>query len=106
MLGGSILGDKTRMERLSVAADAYVRPSPTRGTLGGVAQNTAEAMVLCEAADYDVIIVETVGVGQVRSRAARLCGGARTDGPQSANGRLLKQVAERKNASYDSPTSC
>ena len=62
--GGSILGDKTRMSRLSQHENAYIRPSPTGGTLGGVARRTREAMLLCEAAGYDVIIVETVGVGQ------------------------------------------
>jgi len=62
--GGSILGDKTRMQQLSMETTAYIRPSPSRGTLGGVAQNTAEAVLLCEAAGYDVILVETVGVGQ------------------------------------------
>ncbi len=62
--GGSILGDKTRMEELSRQADAFIRPSPTGGTLGGVARKTRETMLLCEAAGYDVIIVETVGVGQ------------------------------------------
>ncbi len=62
--GGSILGDKTRMERLSQEANAYIRPSPTSGTLGGVAQKTREAMLLCEAAGFDVILIETVGVGQ------------------------------------------
>lgn len=62
--GGSILGDKTRMERLSVHARAYIRPSPSSGTLGGVAEKTREAMLVCEAAGYDVVIVETVGVGQ------------------------------------------
>lgn len=62
--GGSILGDKTRMNELSKHPHAYVRPSPSRGTLGGVAQDTAEAAILCEAAGYDVIIIETVGVGQ------------------------------------------
>lgn len=61
---GSILGDKTRMERLSVDVRAFVRPSPARGSLGGVARATREAMLLCEAAGYDFIIVETVGVGQ------------------------------------------
>jgi LAO/AO transport system kinase len=61
---GSILGDKTRMERLSVDPRAYVRPSPARGSLGGVARATREAMLLCEAAGYDFVIVETVGVGQ------------------------------------------
>lgn len=62
--GGSILGDKTRMERLSVHERAYIRPSPSSGTLGGVAEKTREAMLVCEAAGYDVVIVETVGVGQ------------------------------------------
>lgn len=62
--GGSILGDKTRMARLAVHPDAYIRPSPTSGTLGGVARATRETIVLLEAAGYDVILVETVGVGQ------------------------------------------
>ncbi|MDR1967346.1 MAG: methylmalonyl Co-A mutase-associated GTPase MeaB, partial [Burkholderiaceae bacterium] len=62
--GGSILGDKTRMERLSAQEDAYIRPSPSGGTLGGVTEKTREAMLVCEAAGYDVVIVETVGVGQ------------------------------------------
>jgi LAO/AO transport system kinase len=62
--GGSILGDKTRMERLSVHEQAFVRPSPASGTLGGVAEKTRECMRLCEAAGFDVVIVETVGVGQ------------------------------------------
>lgn len=62
--GGSILGDKTRMEHLSVHEKAYIRPSPSSGTLGGVAEKTREAMLVCEAAGYDVVIVETVGVGQ------------------------------------------
>ncbi|TWO67730.1 methylmalonyl Co-A mutase-associated GTPase MeaB [Caenimonas sedimenti] len=62
--GGSILGDKTRMEHLSVHEKAYIRPSPASGTLGGVAAQTREAMLVCEAAGYDVVIVETVGVGQ------------------------------------------
>ncbi|MFT3886240.1 MAG: methylmalonyl Co-A mutase-associated GTPase MeaB [Flavobacteriales bacterium] len=62
--GGSILGDKTRMERLSVHPDAFVRPSPTGGTLGGVARRTRETILLCEAAGYDRILIETVGVGQ------------------------------------------
>lgn len=62
--GGSILGDKTRMARLSVDANAFIRPSPTSGTLGGVARATRESMILCEAAGFDVLIVETVGVGQ------------------------------------------
>jgi LAO/AO transport system kinase len=62
--GGSILGDKTRMARLAVHPDAYIRPSPTSGTLGGVARATRETMVLLEAAGFDVVLVETVGVGQ------------------------------------------
>jgi len=62
--GGSILGDKTRMEQLSMREEAYIRPSPSSGTLGGVAEKTREAMLVCEAAGYDVVIVETVGVGQ------------------------------------------
>ncbi len=62
--GGSILGDKTRMEHLSREANAFIRPSPSAGALGGVALKTRETMLLCEAAGYDVILVETVGVGQ------------------------------------------
>lgn len=62
--GGSILGDKTRMGRLSAAPEGYVRPSPTSGTLGGVTKATRETIVLVEAAGYDVVLVETVGVGQ------------------------------------------
>jgi LAO/AO transport system kinase len=62
--GGSILGDKTRMARLAVHPEAYIRPSPTSGTLGGVAKATRETIVLLEAAGYDVVLVETVGVGQ------------------------------------------
>jgi LAO/AO transport system kinase len=62
--GGSILGDKTRMEKLSQEPDAYIRPSPAGGSLGGVAEKTRETVLVCEAAGYDVIIVETVGVGQ------------------------------------------
>jgi LAO/AO transport system kinase len=62
--GGSILGDKTRMERLSVHERAFIRPSPTSGTLGGVAEKTRESMRVCEAAGFDIVIVETVGVGQ------------------------------------------
>jgi LAO/AO transport system kinase len=62
--GGSILGDKTRMSRLAAHPDAYIRPSPTSGTLGGVARATRETIVLLEAAGFDVILVETVGVGQ------------------------------------------
>lgn len=68
--GGSILGDKTRMEELSRREEAYIRPSPSEGTLGGVAQKTRETMLLCEAAGYDVILVETVGVGQSEYQVA------------------------------------
>jgi len=68
--GGSILGDKTRMARLSMDARAFVRPSPAAGTLGGVAARTRETMLLCEAAGYDVILVETVGVGQSETAVA------------------------------------
>jgi LAO/AO transport system kinase len=62
--GGSILGDKTRMERLAQRPEAFIRPSPSGGSLGGVAQRTRECMLLCEAAGYDAVIVETVGIGQ------------------------------------------
>ncbi|QCI66500.1 methylmalonyl Co-A mutase-associated GTPase MeaB [Phreatobacter stygius] len=68
--GGSILGDKTRMARLAVDPNAYVRPSPSSGTLGGVAAKTRETMLLCEAAGFDVILVETVGVGQSETAVA------------------------------------
>jgi LAO/AO transport system kinase len=68
--GGSILGDKTRMERLAVDPAAFVRPSPTSGTLGGVARATRESMVVMEAAGYDVVLVETVGVGQSETTVA------------------------------------
>jgi LAO/AO transport system kinase len=68
--GGSILGDKTRMERLSVHERAFIRPSPTSGALGGVAEHTREALLLCEAAGFDVVIVETVGVGQSETTVA------------------------------------
>ena len=70
--GGSILGDKTRMERLSQATAAFIRPSPTSGTLGGVARRTRETMALVEAAGFDVVIVETVGVGQSETDVANL----------------------------------
>ncbi len=68
--GGSILGDKTRMEHLSVHPDAFIRPSPSRGSLGGVAEKTREAMLICEAAGFDVLIIETVGVGQSETTVA------------------------------------
>jgi LAO/AO transport system kinase len=70
--GGSILGDKTRMPQLAVHPDAYVRPSPTSGTLGGVAKATRETIVLLEAAGFDVILVETVGVGQSEVAVANM----------------------------------
>ncbi len=70
--GGSILGDKTRMDRLSRDENAFIRPSPTAGTLGGVAAKTREAMLLCEAAGYDVILVETVGTGQSETTVAEM----------------------------------
>ena len=70
--GGSILGDKTRMEQLSVHERAYIRPSPSSGTLGGVAEKTREAMLVCEAAGYNVVIVETVGVGQSETAVANM----------------------------------
>ncbi|KFG71876.1 methylmalonyl Co-A mutase-associated GTPase MeaB [Streptomyces mutabilis] len=70
--GGSILGDKTRMERLSADPAAFVRPSPSAGTLGGVAKATRESMVVMEAAGYDVVLVETVGVGQSETAVANM----------------------------------
>ena len=70
--GGSILGDKTRMPQLAAHADAYIRPSPTSGTLGGVAKATRETIVLLEAAGFDVILVETVGVGQTEVAVANM----------------------------------
>jgi LAO/AO transport system kinase len=68
--GGSILGDKTRMARLAVDPNAFVRPSPSAGTLGGVAARTREAMILCEAAGFDILLIETVGVGQSETAVA------------------------------------
>ena len=70
--GGSILGDKTRMEQLSVQERAYIRPSPSSGTLGGVAEKSREAMLVCEAAGYDIVIIETVGVGQSETAVANM----------------------------------
>ncbi|MBG6081185.1 methylmalonyl Co-A mutase-associated GTPase MeaB [Rubrivivax gelatinosus] len=70
--GGSILGDKTRMERLSTEERAFIRPSPAGGTLGGVAEKTRESMLVCEAAGHDVVIVETVGVGQSETAVANM----------------------------------
>jgi LAO/AO transport system kinase len=68
--GGSILGDKTRMARLAADPGAFIRPSPAAGTLGGVAAKTRETMLLCEAAGYDVVLVETVGIGQSETKVA------------------------------------
>ncbi len=70
--GGSILGDKTRMETLSRRPEAYIRPSPAGNTLGGVTRRSREAMILCEAAGFDVIMVETVGVGQSETKVAEM----------------------------------
>jgi LAO/AO transport system kinase len=70
--GGSIMGDKTRMERLSLEQRAFIRPSPSSGTLGGVARRTRETMIVCDAAGFDVIIVETVGVGQSETTVASM----------------------------------
>lgn len=70
--GGSILGDKTRMEKLAVNNNAFIRPSPSSGTLGGVGRKTRETMLACEAAGYDVIIIETVGVGQSETTVASM----------------------------------
>ena len=70
--GGSILGDKTRMEMLSRRSQAYIRPSPSGGTLGGVTRRSREALILCEAAGFDVVIVETVGVGQSETSVANM----------------------------------
>ena len=70
--GGSVMADKTRMEKLAVEENAFIRPSPSGGTLGGVARKTRETMLICEAAGYDVIIVETVGVGQSESTVASM----------------------------------
>jgi LAO/AO transport system kinase len=70
--GGSVLADKTRMEKLAARPEAFIRPSPSGGTLGGVAQKTREAAIVCEAAGYDVIIIETVGVGQSETAVASM----------------------------------
>ena len=70
--GGAVLGDKTRMKNLAFAADAYIRPSASAGTLGGVHRRTREAIVLCEASGFDVVFVETVGVGQSETDAVQM----------------------------------
>ena len=69
---GSILGDKTRMEHLSTDPNAFIRPSPSAGTLGGVARKTRETIILCEAAGFDTIFIETVGVGQSETVASSM----------------------------------
>ena len=71
--GGSILGDKTRMERLSREPGAFIRPSPSQTHLGGVARRTREAVTLCEAAGFDVVLIETVGVGQSETVVSEMC---------------------------------
>lgn len=70
--GGSILGDKTRMSRLAAEPNAYIRPSPSAGTLGGVASKTRESSLVCEAAGYEVVLIETVGVGQSETMVAEM----------------------------------
>ena len=70
--GGSILGDKTRMEKLAINDKAFIRPSPSSGTLGGVGRKTRETMLVCEAAGYDVVVIETVGVGQSETTVASM----------------------------------
>jgi LAO/AO transport system kinase len=70
--GGSVLADKTRMEKLAVEEKAFIRPSPSGGTLGGVAKKTRETMIICEAAGFDVMIIETVGVGQSETTVASM----------------------------------
>jgi LAO/AO transport system kinase len=70
--GGSVLADKTRMEKLAIEENAFIRPSPSRGTLGGVARKTRETMIVCEAAGFDIMIVETVGVGQSETTVASM----------------------------------
>lgn len=69
---GSILGDKSRMQELSADKNAFIRPSPSRGSLGGVANKTRESIILCEAAGFDIILIETVGVGQSETTASKL----------------------------------
>ena len=73
--GGSILGDKTRMPELSIKKNAFIRPSPSGGELGGVARRTRESMILVEAAGYEIILIETVGVGQSETEVAEMVGG-------------------------------
>jgi len=70
---GSILGDKSRMNKLAVDENAFIRPSPSSGTLGGVSSNTRDSIILCEAAGFDVILIETVGVGQSETKVSTIC---------------------------------
>ena len=79
--GGSVLGDKTRMAKLSADPNAYIRPSPSGETLGGVAGKTREAMLACKSAGYDVMIVETVGVGQSETAVSDMGSTSRSSGP-------------------------
>ena len=72
LTGGSIMGDKTRMNELAQQQDAFIRPSPSSGILGGVARKTRETVLICEAAGYDIVIVETVGVGQSETLVASM----------------------------------
>ncbi|MFE7511494.1 methylmalonyl Co-A mutase-associated GTPase MeaB [Streptomyces sp. NPDC057540] len=98
--GGSILGDKTRMERLAVDPAAFVRPSPSAGTLGGVAKATRESMVVMEAAGYDAVLVETVGVGQSETAVANMVDSfllltlARTGDPLPGNHQRVLELAD------------
>ena len=85
--GGSILGDKTRMELLSRRREAFIRPTPASGTLGGVSRRTRETMLLCEAAGFDVILVETVGVGQSETAVADMILINKADGELQASAR-------------------
>ena len=98
--GGSILGDKTRMERLAVRPEAFIRPSPSGGSLGGVAHRTREVMLLCEAAGFDVVLIETVGIGQSEVAVASMvdfflvlllpAGGRRAPGHQEGRRRARR----------------
>ena len=97
--GGSILGDKTRMPKLSVSDRAFVRPSPSSGTEGGVGRFTREAITLCEAAGFDRLIVETVGVGQSELRVARAQFGRLHDSSQSGQ-RPTQRVDHDNHAFY------
>ena len=114
--GGSILGDKTRMERLSREPAAFIRPSPSQAQMGGVARRTREAVALCEAAGFDVVLVETVGVGQSETVVAEICdlfllllapaGGGRVAGGQArdhGDGRHHPCEQSRWRVEIDSP---